>query len=417
MRRRPYKSVLSSAMYLCEQIKSPALVRKLLGERLLPTEIAFFMGDLIATFYAQRISTLRESLTGSDDGQRCNENCINVLNYARQPSPELRSIACERLMYKKLLLPRLAMTGCHVADLRFERCDIDSFVGNQSRIGRFNAVATTFRRLTIDACEVEAMCLNGGKISLFETNQCTVYVDDSGLSSVNRIVSHESLWAAGANIEKPIAIGFGSYEDCVFVNLKVTAPILMSAEWRRCTFVLCQIDAGQAEVLAKQPERLLGCRGILVCADCVEHVRVSESLRIWRPNSVQSAADQMGLTADWHSLIAKSFHRDRGRILSNREVRSRLDVLAKVSTVLRFRVGEVLLEVRSAPASMGHGSVSRRVTIMDCNLTEVKFREKVRTRAGGADKVLIVPWKHITVRTVTKDRLSLSIDEDAVGIS
>jgi hypothetical protein len=350
-----------TALSLCEKIKTPGLVKKLLGQKVLSQEIAFFFGDLVSSLFAARTATLRTAISPVDtvQGRTVTENCLNVLNFSRQPQPFVEGVTVGAIYYDRLSSLNLALRDSRIEVMKFRRssgsCRID-----QSRISQ----------LGFDNCNIGSLVITGSTIGYWRSVESRVkllsirdgeFTFDRGSEFLcDRIEARNAVFMERRASPEPVSRSYrftgqvSAYEDCVFYRVDLSSMAEMQAlSFRGCVFILCKAEVTLGQLNTQS------CRGVII-SGLGEQAAFGNNVKWLSPRELESVATTRE-PPNWHSALIESFARPSPR--SGTEVRQRL---AATNTFyhLRGHIGK-RVDLRAGEA--------RQAKLVACDLDTIRI--------------------------------------------
>jgi uncharacterized protein YjbI with pentapeptide repeats len=236
----------------------------------LSDEVMYFMGDLIATFYAPIVRVLHELSAKLDDtGQssgHCRSNCLNILNYARQPNALLRRIEVEKIQYLRNTIRNLRLERVSTQSLLMAKSDIAHLALFHCTSRTMLIKNCTVSELSLERCDLKAVQIIGSTLSLrarhsslcqlsFQASkclnsrfsECSLVIGRSTDSSLRQTMFERTLVCA-ADGEHLSACDMNGviFRECVFLQVSFGNDLYRGARFESCIFIGCYLPAGDS---------------------------------------------------------------------------------------------------------------------------------------------------------------------------
>ena len=248
-------------MHIRTLLRNSNKMRDALSGRTLPDEIAYFLGDSIASLRSyEPISELTKKILDGVTSDHVSvlksaynetrklqsppwtfvQNILNILNYARVPVKELDRVNVDSLVYRKLEVDSVSIGNSTVRQLTLKK----------GRIGSFQVLSTGLKELTMEQGTVGKLLFDHASLSglrLWESTILSMTLESSELV----IDTWRSSKVSAANIQKSTIIGSteklgsewlpvnGTFEGCILVGLDF-GEVPRSVTFKDCVFVVCR---------------------------------------------------------------------------------------------------------------------------------------------------------------------------------
>ena len=388
--RFTHKSFLEyyAALYVCEQLRATKHARKLLKQNFLTEEALFFLGDLIGTLYAHLIPIIRATLSESKT-PICTENCLAILNNARMPLPELSSITCGRIVYKKLEMKYLHVAKSCIKALRFESTSIEAVEFDSTEISSFDFSNGVLARLRIHNSSILSFDSKRGVVVRFSVDGSDLVLKKELVISVDELHALNTVWmfSDGNSDILPVT---GHFENCIFYNVMLSDKWIKRAKFVNCIFILC---SATNEYTGKS---LAGCSGVILRHEEKEPKNMEENgekstidrnqLQEWTITKASGISDRGKEFKGWHHALVNAFF--GAGLQSGKDVRLRLKAVNTYTILFLWKDKEIYYLENETPKN------ARKVKLASCRLDEI---EVVELRDGQVKKTKI-PTSSLQVR-------------------
>ncbi|MBZ5508716.1 MAG: restriction endonuclease [Acidobacteriia bacterium] len=255
-----------AATYIQLAMSSPSEAQDLLTIRPLSEEVAFFLGDNIASSsnrpvilgLLERLYTHLAALP--TPSSTCIQNVLNVLNYAREPISAAKKIEVDLLSYQKLDLQEQKFEGSRIGILRTIRSNFSKLLGIKSEFKRWESDSADIRELGGETLDCRALRFWNTQIENCHLLDCTVQIDTWRKSRVGRgLFQNSRIVNSGTTLGHEWMPIQGRFENCILVGLDFRSPFFNNCEFLDCTMIMCLAEAAPPEKITME-----GCRGMLL---------------------------------------------------------------------------------------------------------------------------------------------------------
>jgi hypothetical protein len=387
-----------TAVHMRTAIRDSPRAQDILSMRALSDEVAYFLGDGIASsadpntlahILQDTFQRLQRLATPS---QICMENILNTLNYARRPLKAIKNLKATTLIYRKLVIREVSLEqlSCETlktvksdyTTLRFRTCDIKKWECEGTRIRDMELLETHVRGVRFWDSRTDRMIVSGGSLSIETMRRTTV-----------KQVSWKDAVIAGSS--ETLGISWvpeeGIVERCILINLSLSESFLQRIQLRDCTFVFCRAEFGATDWAAA----LQGSRGVLI-SDCATEEQDEKGVASWSQKELSRAVTKPPVVPTWNQLLALSFAANwsaEGGLRfpkSAGEIRARLRQVNAASVLMRRRGATLFVE--------GSGSdQDGECRLVDCTPQEGVFLNLKK------NKRFMEPLRRVTVDQSTAD--------------
>lgn len=392
-----HKSFLEyfAALSLCERATTQGSARKLLGQRRLPREVAFFFGDLVSALFASRISILRSALSTEDtpQGRTVAENCLNILSFARHPQPTVEEFEVDTLYYERLKGLNLSFLKSKVTAINLRRssgaCSMDGstvsrLIVEKSHLQMLTLKQTTIERLQLSEAHLGRVTISGGACA----------IDYGSTLSFDRLDASDTVFMGGkqSSTEAAAACSFlgkvALFEDCIFHRVDLSGMGgVTDLSFRRCVFIMCKLD----EAISVSAE---SCSGVFIL-DQRSKATFGDRVKWFRQTELKTAVKEWS-PGNWHSTLVEAF--GRSIALTAAEVRKRH---AATNTLFRLSGHKgKLVQLQAGP--------QHAVKLLGFDLDNVRIEI--------SEKEVLIPTHSISVKTRQEGRIEITANDEAVKI-
>lgn len=317
-----------AAVYMQLEMSNLGAAQQLLSMRPLSDEVAFFLGDSIAST-SSALSTAeilrrlydRLSAVESPSGT-CIQNLLNVLNYARMTISSIRKAKIDLLVYRKLQLKDQLAEDVTIGILRTAKLSATKFTIDTSEIKRWESTNTRIQEFVASSLDLRAVRFWDTHIERCLFSSTTIGIETWRDSRIRNATFRDTIIVCGNG-----SVGSGwlpdtaDFEDCILVGLDLRGPSFYSYRFSKCTLVMCR-----AEWDPKRVPHMKDCKGVLL-AETVGKLQEGNAGISWCDPETAKKVRKRKTTRipKWPELLIDCFETDVEKLPKGpHEIRARL---------------------------------------------------------------------------------------------
>jgi hypothetical protein len=266
-----HKSFLEyfAALHLLPELKTIKKASDSLSQRIIPTEILYFLGDMIPSFSETSIRFLNELFSRQPDNDTelniIKHNILNTLNYARAPHGLIEGANVGNLYYQKLQIRDLTINKSHIGDIyctrsqvkefKFMNSNTDSIIFDSAKIGSLHIEGVKIKKINyhnttsninITASELDDFTGSSSKISGGIIDNTFINFGIWESSEIINLTFRKCIISSNNKTHiKHITTSNLIFEDCIFIYIDCGGDFYRCADFRKCIFIGCTLDENE----------------------------------------------------------------------------------------------------------------------------------------------------------------------------
>jgi hypothetical protein len=373
-----------AAVYLRSAMSRLNKIQELLSIRPLSDEVAFFLGDSIATasgsdVLSTSLSRFFQRLAAVESPpEACIQNLLNILNYARLPISPLKGIKINLLLFRKLNLEQYVADEVSLGTLRTIRLRLSKWEITNSEIRCWEADQTQIRQLIGKTVDLRVVRFWNTSIQELYVSNSSFLIETWRESHLKTAIFRDTIIVnIGGSIGPQWLPSKGVFENCVLVGLDLIRLSDCDCTFSGCTMITCLADETPKKTL-----KIESCRGLLITPS-------REGLRQWGYGihccgyeaAKKMHRSEMGKSADFERFLLDSFGAEIERVpRSAAEVKARLRDI-EIATRLSQHLKKIAIVKAGDFATGSQCQIvrvdSRRVVLHDLGLN-TDFEQPLR---------------------------------------
>jgi NACHT domain/Restriction endonuclease len=229
-----------------------------LGERLLPEEVTYFLGDTLNALKPGPLVFLNGLVEHKLSTETAVCNGLNILNSAQMPRRLISGRTIPSLLYNKLLLEDIALNECTITEVRWRASRVKSIRLERSAVVACGIYDTQVASLELAEGTSATVLLEraSGTMSIERSNAALQIVstklselkgvtsvlqfDRTRDSEIGRVYVIDCVVRAKSDAKGGVECGERIFSRCIFLDCDLDGALFYGATFKECVFVACK---------------------------------------------------------------------------------------------------------------------------------------------------------------------------------
>lgn len=359
-----------AAVYIRLAMSGASKAQDLLTIRPLSDEVAFFLGDSIASdpdgdIVLESLIQLFQQLSAVPvPTETCIQNILNVLNYARRPLSPLTKVQIDLLVYRKLHVKEQTLEECKIGTLRTIRLEARKLLAVNLDLKRWELEKAVVGEFVGKSFDCRSMRFWETKIESCYLSESALHIDTWRGSQINLAVFQKTtIVNSGTRVGSDWVPKKGRFDNCILVGLDLRSTAFYNCQFYNCIMVMCI-----GESAPRGSIKMEQCRGMLI-------VETKGPIRDWSYGLVcvdleeakKFRREPINKAMNWNELLLSAFEPDATPKNAS-EIHSRLKQVDLALVLNRYRGKKCIVVSPDTP----NGSKCR---IVNCDAQRITLRD------------------------------------------
>lgn len=229
-----------------------------LGERLLPEEVTYFLGDTLSALKPGPLAFLNGLVGNKLSTETVVCNSLNILNAAQMPRRLVRGRTIPSLSYNKLHVEDIALKECNITELRWRASRVNSYRIDSSAVAALQIYDTHVASLELAQGTSATVLLEraSGSMSIERSNaalqivstklsqlngiESALHLDRTRDSQIGRFNLSDCVVRAKSAEMAGVGCGERIFSRCILLDCDLDLGLFQGATFRECVFVACK---------------------------------------------------------------------------------------------------------------------------------------------------------------------------------